>query len=214
MNIKSFKDIKKKFLKLESTFLFKSSKNGETEIEYTKNEVGTEVYVSTANGSELAPDGKIELPNGDSFIVTDGKISEVLTLANDEAEEELKAEDEDEKVDAEDSKEEEAIDLIIEGVDEEEKDKDKEDLAEEVPTNDNKEVEELKAEIEALKATIKELKGEFAKEIDTKIEEFKGEFKTILKNTPASFSKQNTIAEDVKEDKFLQMARLNKANKK
>jgi len=208
MNIKSFRALEQKFNDLVSKFSFKSSNVGETVYEYTKNEVGEEVYVSTSTGSELAPDGKVELPNGDSFIVTDGKIAEVITVANDDAEE-LKAEDtEEEKGDAEESKEEEAIDLIIEGVDEE-KDKEKEDLANEEPTNDNKEVEELKAEIEALKNQIKELKGEFAKQIDTKIEEFK----TVLKNTPASFSKQNTIAEDVKEDKFLQMARLNKTSK-
>lgn len=208
MNIKSFRALEQKFNDLVSKFSFKSSNVGETVYEYTKNEVGEEVYVSTSTGSELAPDGKVELPNGDSFIVTDGKIAEVITVANDDAEE-LKAEDtEEEKGDAEESKEEEAIDLIIEGVDEE-KDKEKEELANEEPTNDNKEVEELKAEIEALKNQIKELKGEFAKQIDTKIEEFK----TVLKNTPASFSKQNTIAEDVKEDKFLQMARLNKTSK-
>lgn len=205
MNIKSFKELKAKFEKLVSQFSFKSSTVGETVYEYTANEVGTEVYISTSTGSELAPDGKVELPNGDSFIVKDGKIAEVLTEDTKDAEE-LKAEDtEEEKGDAEESKEDEAIDLLIEGVEE---DKDKEDLAEE-PTNDNKEVEELKAEIEALKATIKELKGEFSKEIDNKIEEFKA----ILKNTPASFSKQNTVAEDVKEDKFLQMARMNKSSK-
>ncbi|WP_313448250.1 hypothetical protein [Sphingobacterium sp.] len=198
MTIKSFKEIKAKFENLVSKFSFKSSNVGETVYEYTANEVGTEVYVSTSTGSELAPDGTVELPNGDSFIVTDGKISEVLTVANEENEEELKAEESEEKK-AEDSKE-EAIDLIIEGVDEE---KDKEDLADEVPTEDNKEVEQLKAEIEALKATIKELKGEFSKEIDTKIEEFKA----ILKNTPASFSKQNTVAEDVKEDKWASLAK-------
>ncbi|WP_313553010.1 hypothetical protein [Sphingobacterium multivorum] len=206
MNIKSFRALEQKFNDLVSKFIFKSSTVGETVYEYTSNEVGTEVYVSTSTGSELAPNGKVELPNGDSFIVTDGKISEVLTVANEETEEELKAEDEEEKGDAEESKEEEAIDLIIDGVEEE---KDKEDLANEEPTNDSKEVDELKAEIEALKATIKELKGEFSKEIDTKIEEFKA----VLKNTPASFSKQNTVAEDVKEDKFLQMARMNKTSK-
>lgn len=206
MNIKSFRALEQKFNDLVSKFIFKSSTVGETVYDYTACEVGAEVYVSTSTGSELAPDGKVELPNGDSFIVTDGKISEVITVANEDAEE-LKAEDEEEKVDAEESNEEEAIDLLIDGV-EEEKDKEKEDLAEE-PTNDTKEVDELKAEIEELKATIKELKGEFSKEIDTKIEEFKA----ILKNTPASFSKQNTVAEDVKEDKFLQMARLNKTSK-
>jgi len=207
MNIKSFKEIKAKFDDLVSKFSFKSSNVGETVYEYTKNEVGEEVYISTSTGSELAPDGKVELPNGDSFIVKDGKIAEVITVANEDAEE-LKAEDtEEEKGDAEEEKE-EAIDLLIEGV-EEDKDKEKEDLSEEEPTEDTKEVEELKAEIEALKATIKELKGEFAKQIDTKIEEFKA----ILKNTPASFSKQNTVAEAEKEDKFLQMARLNKSSK-
>ena len=202
MNIKSFKELKAKFEKLVSQFSFKSSTVGETVYEYTDNQVGTEVYISTSTGSELAPNGKVELPNGDSFVVTDGKISEVLTVANDVAEEELKAEDEEEKGDAEESKaEDEAIDLLIEGV-EDEKDKEKEDLAEE-PTEDTKEVDELKAEIEALKATIKELKGEFSKEIDTKIEEFRA----ILKNTPASFSKQNTVAEDVKEDKWASLAK-------
>lgn len=199
MTIKSFRALEQKFNDLVSKFIFKSSTVGETVYEYTDNQVGEEVYVSTSNGSELAPDGKVELPNGDSFIVKDGKISEVLTEDTKDAEE-LKAEDEEEKGDAEESKEEEAIDLLIE---------EKEDLSEEEPTEDTKEVEELKAEIEALKATIKELKGEFAKEIDTKIEEFKA----VLKNTPASFSKQNTVAEDVKEDKFLQMARLNKTSK-
>ncbi len=201
MNIKSFRALEQKFNDLVSKFIFKSSTVGQTVYEYTKNEVGEEVYVSTSTGSELAPDGKVELPNGDSFIVTDGKISEVITVGNEDAEE-LKAEDEEEKGDAEESKEEEeAIDLIIEGV-EEEKDKEKEDLAEE-PTADTKEVDELKAEIEALKNQIKELKGEFAKEIDTKIEEFKA----VLKNTPASFSKQNTVAEDVKEDKWASLAK-------
>ncbi len=202
MNIKSFKALEQKFNDLVSKFSFKSSNVGETVYEYTKNEVGEEVYVSTSTGSELAPDGKVELPNGDSFIVTEGKISEVLSVANEDAEE-LKAEDtEEEKGDAEESKEDEAIDLIIEGV-EDEKDKEKEDLANEEPTADTKEVDELKAEIEALKATIKELKGEFSREIDTKIEEFKA----VLKNTPASFSKQNTVAEDVKEDKWASLAK-------
>lgn len=188
MNIKSFKEIKAKYDSLVSKFSFKSDSVGETVYEYTSNEVGSEVYVSTSNGSELAPDGTVELPNGDSFIVADGKIAEVITVASDVAEEELTAE------------EEKAIDLIIENVDEEEKDKEK--LADE-PTADNNEVDVLKAEIEDLKAKIKELKGEFAKEIDTKIEEFK----TILKNTPASFSKQNTIAEDVKVDKWANLAK-------
>jgi len=181
MNIKSFKEIQNKFNDLVSKFSFKSSAIGETVYEYTANEVGTEVYVSTSTGSDLAPDGTVELPNGDSFIVADGKIAEVLTLANDVSEEELTAE-EDKKAE-EDKTEEETIDLIIEDVEDE---KDKEKLADE-PTNDNKEVEDLKAEIENLKAKIEELKGEFSKAIDTKIEEFK----TILKNTPASFSKQN-----------------------
>lgn len=202
MNIKSFKEIKAKFDDLVSKFSFKSLAIGAEVYEYTANEVGAEVYVSTSTGSELAPDGKVELPNGDSFIVADGKIAEVLTVASDVAEEELTAEDEEQK-----AEEEKAIDLIIENVDEEEKDKEK--LADE-PTVDNNEVDVLKAEIEDLKAKIKELKGEFSKEIDNKIEEFK----SILKNTPASFSKQNTVEEDVKEDKFLQMARLNKSNKK
>ncbi|WP_159729213.1 hypothetical protein [Sphingobacterium sp. 18053] len=195
MNIKSFKEIKAKYDSLVSKFSFKSDSVGETVYEYTSNEVGSEVYVSTSNGSELAPDGKVELPNGDSFIVADGKIAEVITVANDVAEEELTAEEENKK-----AEEEKAIDLIIENVDEEEKDKEK--LADE-PTVDNNEVDVLKAEIEDLKAKIKELKGEFAKEIDTKIEEFK----TILKNTPASFSKQNTVAEDVKEDKWASLAK-------
>jgi len=200
MNIKSFRALEKKFNDLVSKFSFKSSNVGETVYEYTSNEVGTEVYISTSTGSELAPNGTVELPNGDSFVVTDGKISEVITVANEDAEE-LKAEDaEEEKGDAEEEKE-EAIDLLIEGV-EEDKDKEKEDLAEE-PTNDNKEVEELKAEIEALKNQIKELKGEFSKEIDTKIEEFRA----ILKNTPASFSKQNTVAEAEKEDKWASLAK-------
>ncbi len=201
MNIKSFKEIKAKYDSLVSKFSFKSDAVGEVIYEYTANSVGTEVYISTSTGSELAPDGKVELPNGDSFVVTDGKIAEVLTVANEETEEELKAEDEEEKVDAEEEKEEEAIDLILEGV-EEDKDKDKEDLAEE-PTEDTKEVEELKAEIEALKNQIKELKGEFSREIDTKIEEFRA----ILKNTPASFSKQNTVAEAEKEDKWASLAK-------
>lgn len=199
MNIKSFRALEQKFNDLVSKFIFKSSTVGQTVYEYTKNEVGEEVYVSTSNGSELAPNGTVELPNGDSFIIQDGKISEVLTVANEDAEE-LKAEDtEEEKGDAEESKEDEAIDLIIEGVEEE---KDKEDLAEE-PTEDTKEVEELKTEIEDLKNQIKELKGEFTKQIDTKIEEFKA----ILKNTPASFSKQNTVAEGVKEDKWASLAK-------
>ena len=191
MNIQSFRALEKKFNDLVSKFIFKSSTVGQTVYEYTKNEVGEEVYVSTSTGSELAPNGTVELPNGDSFIVTDGKIAEVLTVANENTEEELKAEE---------SKEDEAIDLIIDGVEEE---KDKEDLANEEPTNDKKEVEELKAEIEDLKNQIKELKGEFAKQIDTKIEEFK----VVLKNTPASFSKQNTVAEDVKEDKWASLAK-------
>ncbi len=206
MTIKSFKEIKAKFDDLVSKFSFKSSTVGQTVYEYTKNEVGEEVYVSTSTGSELAPNGTVELPNGDSFVVTDGKISEVITVGNEDAEE-LKAEDEEEKGEDEEEKGDEAIDLLIEGV-EDEKDKEKEDLAEE-PTEDTKEVEELKAEIEALKATIKELKGEFAKQIDNKIEEFKA----VLKNTPASFSKQNTVAEAEKEDKYLQMARMNKSSK-
>lgn len=202
MNIKSFKELKAKFENLVSQFSFKSSNVGETVYEYTSNEVGSEVYVSTSTGSELAPDGKVELPNGDSFIVTDGKIAEVLTIANDETEEELKAED---------SKEEEAIDLIIEGIDDE--DKDKEDLSnEEEPIEDNQEVEELKAEIADLKNQIKELKGEFAQQI----EEFKT---TILKNTPASFSKQNTVVEEttseVQKDrqKWVEYAKLSKVKK-
>ena len=82
MNIKSFKELKAKFEKLVSQFSFKSSTVGETIYEYTANEVGTEVYISTSTGSELAPNGTVELPNGDSFIVTDGKIAEVLTVAN------------------------------------------------------------------------------------------------------------------------------------
>lgn len=198
MNIKSFRALEQKFNDLVSKFIFKSSTVGETVYEYTANEVGTEVYISTSTGSELAPNGTVELPNGDSFIVTDGKIAEVLTVANEKTEEELTTE-EDVKKAEEDKTEEEAIDLIIEGVEEE---KEKEDLAEE-PTTDNKEVEDLKAEIEALKNQIKELKGEFAKQIDTKIEEFRA----ILKNTPASFSKQNTVAEDVKEDKWASLAK-------
>lgn len=60
------------------TFQTAKLKDGEQEVKYSSLEVGSDVYVSSGTGDEKAVDGTYVLDNGDSFIVKDGKISEVV----------------------------------------------------------------------------------------------------------------------------------------
>jgi hypothetical protein len=60
---------------------FKSEKlkDSETEIKYSELAVGSEVSISSAAGDEVAPDGQYDTDSGVSFIVVEGKISEIVT---------------------------------------------------------------------------------------------------------------------------------------
>lgn len=52
-------------------------KDGDSLIEYTALEVGASVSISTATGSEVAPDGKYSLVNDVEFTVKDGVIASI-----------------------------------------------------------------------------------------------------------------------------------------
>lgn len=190
----------------KSSFTSSTLENSDTPVEYASNEVGTKVYVGGSTGSTPAPNDTYKLPNGDSFIVVDGEITEVITVANAVEEVELKEEDEDEK----------KVDEVIEKVEKaDDEDKVEIDLTpvEEVKADELDEVAELKKEIAELKKALNE---KFSK-ADAELTAMKKDIITAITEElkkPASFSKQNAeVKEEATEDKFLMMARMNK-NKK
>lgn len=170
---------------------FKSSniKGTDTPVEYAENAEGIDVLIASANGSETAPNGVIELDNGDSFEVIDGKIAKVISNEKaDEAKEDEKTEElADEKKD--DAKEDEKVEIIIADA--------KEDDAKEDDAKDEK-AKALEDEIEKLKEELKALKGEFSA-LPTKgdLEKFKSEFLKDLKAIPApeAFAKGTEVNE-------------------
>nr|WP_315393956.1 hypothetical protein [uncultured Sphingobacterium sp.] len=171
---------------------FKSSniKGTDTAVEYAENAEGIDVLIASANGSETAPNGVIELDNGDSFEVVDGKIAKVITTEKaDEAKEDEKTEElADEK--KEDKAEDEKVEIIIADA--------KEDEAKAPETKEDEKAKALEDEIEKLKAELKNLKGEFSA-IPTKadLENFKTEFLKVLKAIPApeAFAKGTEVNE-------------------
>lgn len=175
---------------------FKSSniKGTDTAVEYAENAEGIDVLIASANGSEVAPNGIIELDNGDSFEVTDGKISKVITTEKaDEAKEDEKTEElADEK--KEDKAEDEKVEIIIADA--------KESDTKEGEAKDEKE-KALEDEIEKLKEELKALKGEFSKlPTNEDLKAFQAEFLKELKNTPApeAFAKGTEVKEEKTED--------------
>ncbi|TFF34387.1 hypothetical protein [Mucilaginibacter psychrotolerans] len=65
--------------KKEEKFEAIKVKDGDTMVEYSALEVGADVSISTATGSEVAPDGSYSLSNDVAFTVKDGKISEITS---------------------------------------------------------------------------------------------------------------------------------------
>ncbi|MES2062732.1 MAG: hypothetical protein V4456_12480 [Bacteroidota bacterium] len=63
--------------KKEEKFEAIKVKDGDTMVEYSALEVGADVSISTATGSEVAPDGSYSLSNDVAFTVKDGKIESV-----------------------------------------------------------------------------------------------------------------------------------------
>lgn len=170
---------------------FKSSniKGTDTAVEYAENAEGIDVMVASSTGSEVAPNGVIELDNGDSFEVTDGKISKVITTEKaDEAKEDEKTEElADEK--KEDKAEDEKVEIIIADA--------KESDTKEGEAKDEKE-KALEDEIEKLKEELKALKGEFSKlPTNEDLKAFQKDFLKELKNTPApeAFAKGTEVNE-------------------
>lgn len=165
----------------------------ETEVEYAENAVGVEVYVK-GEGSTPATDGQYDLESGDSFIVADGKISEVLATFSDE--------DEDEKVE-----------IIIDQIEEE---KEKHSKKRKMSAEDEDDVdakainlsdEDVKTIVEQLAETIK---ADVIEAVREEQEEFKKKFMRSLKTTKANFSAVKT---EEKEDKWAAFARASKNNK-
>jgi len=176
---------------------FKSSniKGTDTAVEYAENAEGIDVMVASSTGSEVAPNGVIELDNGDSFEVTDGKISKVITTEKaDEAKEDEKTE---ELADAkeDDAKEDEKVEIIIADA--------KEDEVKAPEANEDEKTKALEDEIEKLKEELKALKGEFSKlPTNEDLKAFQAEFLKELKNTPApeAFAKGTEVKEEKTED--------------
>ncbi|KKX49373.1 hypothetical protein [Sphingobacterium sp. IITKGP-BTPF85] len=195
----------------KSSFTSTTLENSDTPVEYASNEVGVKVYVGGSTGSQPAPNDTYKLPNGDEFVVVDGEITEVITVANAGEEVEMKEEDEDEK----------KVDEVIEEVKADEDEKVEIDLTpvEEVKADELDEVAELKKEIEELKKALNEKFSKAdAEKIDAELTAMKTEIlKAITEELkkPASFSKQNAeVKEEATEDKFLMMARMNKNKNK
>ena len=162
-------------------FKTEKQKDSEVEVKYSELAVGSEVYISSASGDELASAGQYDLDSGVSFIVgEDGKISEVLAGEPEpEVEEEL----------AEPAKEDEP--------------KEEEAPAEE-PTD---KVSELKEKIAELQSQLAELESAFKTETEkesvspSKFSALEKDVKSLaellsaIAATPSEFSKTDDRAE-------------------
>lgn len=183
----------------KQSFKISKVKSSDTEVEYAELKEGAEVLVSSSTGSQIATDGEYELENGDSFLVKDGVIAEVISIQPEEEVEEMEKEDEEEKIEevieevVETSEGEETVEIdITEEVEEDEKEK-----------HEVNEIEALKAEVEILKEMIEQLKAE----LPSSIEDFKKEFMKELKTTPAQSFNQVVREEENENDKWSRMAK-------
>lgn len=181
---------------------FKSSniKGTDTAVEYAENAEGIDVMVASSNGSEVAPNGVIELDNGDSFEVVDGKIAKVISTEKaDEAKEDEKTEElADEK--KEDEAKDEKVEIIIADA--------KEDDAKAPETKEDEKAKALEDEIEKLKEELKALKGEFSKlPSNEDLKAFQAEFLKELKNTPAEKFNTVVVEEKTENDKWEALAK-------
>ncbi|WP_316736279.1 hypothetical protein [Pedobacter aquatilis] len=185
-----FKSILEKFNKVmkfkAETFTTEKIKDSEQSLEFPELVVDAEVFISTPNGSEPAPDGSYTLANGAEIKVADGKIAEVVKEPQDEPEVEVEAAKEDEEVKVEDAP-----------------------VAEEAIDEDK---EALLAEIESLKAEIAKLKEGFAAyPTKSDLEKFQSDFTAELKKLeaiPTQFSQTDNRVElaDNPMAKYLAMA--------
>lgn len=168
------------------TFVTQKIKDSEQSLEYSELVVDAEVFISTASGSEVAPNGDYILADGSEIKVADGKISEVVKQAAEEIDvepaQELATEEEDKK-------------------------------EEDAPVADESKEAELQAKIDELTAELEKLKAGFSA-FPTKadLEKFQSDLTAELKkleNIPAEFSKVDNRVElqDSTEDRFKVLAR-------
>lgn len=198
------KELLQKIAKVTNEILFHSNavdfkseklKDSEQEVKYSELAVGSDVSISSAAGDEVAPDGQYDTDSGVSFVVVDGKISEILSNPEPEVEEEL---------------------AVEEPAKEDEKEKEKE---EELSTDKESELESKIAELQDQLAALQaELQAEKEKE-SVSPTEFSGLKKDVLAitellsaigKTPAEFSKTDERAEalDSKNDRLKSLASI------
>lgn len=190
--IEKIKQVTKEILfqsEVAETFQTAKLKDSEKEVKYNSLEVGSDVFISGSDGDEIAPDETYNLDNGVSFIVVEGKISEVVAgESEEEVEEELAVE--------------EAV---------------KEDEAKPEDEVENSTEDELKEKIAALEAELADLKS--ALESQVKSEDFSklqndvkavAELLAAIANTPSEFSRtDNRIeASDSKNERLNNLASI------
>lgn len=190
---------------------FKISKvlNSDVEVEYAELVEGAEVLTSSSTGSAPATDGEYTLENGDSFLVKDGVIAEVISIQPEEEEvEEMDKEKEDEKIEevieevVETSEDVETVEIDITS-ENEESESNEEVEEDEKEKHEVNEIEALKAEVQTLKEMIETLKAELPKSI----EDFKNSFMKELKTTPAQSFNKVVREEENENDKWSRMAK-------
>ncbi len=190
--IEKIKQVTKEILfqsEVAETFQTAKLKVSEKEVKYNSLEVGSDVFISGSNGDEIAPDETYNLDNGVSFIVVEGKISEVVAgESEEEVEEELAVE---EAVEETEAKPEDEVVTATE--------------------------DELKEKIAALEAELADLKS--ALESQVKSEDFSklqndvksvAELLAAIANTPSEFSRtDNRIeASDSKNERLNNLASI------
>jgi hypothetical protein len=170
-------------------FASEKLKDSEQEVKYSELAVGSDVFISGANGDEPATDGEYVLDSGISFKVLDGKISEVVEAP---VEEEVAPEE-----------------LAVE----------EPEVADEVAPEAKPADDESKQKIAELEAKIAELEAQLKKQNDFSVDEFstlKNDVKSMaeilkaLANTPAEFSQTDSRAEanDFKTEKLNYLASI------
>lgn len=164
--------------------------------QYSVLEVGAEVFIATAEGSELAPDGEYKVDEQTTIKVEDGKITEVIKIeAEGEGSEEIKIEEDSidfksklkKKLKATGKFNEEELESILESIVEESEEL--EEVAEEVAES-AEEAELLSTLVEGVTALIEEVKEvkEDLDEAEAKVEMLEEAFSKINK-LPATSSK-------------------------
>ena len=168
----------------EEAFAMIKSADGELELTYEGESLaeGLEIFVVTADGNVLAPDGEHSLEGGITIITKDGKIESIMETPAEEVEEEVLEEEV-----VEESLEEDAEEALEEHEDEEMEDEVAEELEEEVEEVLEDEV--IIAVVEAVRDAVEEM----TKEMKERMDELEGKYASFS-SAPAS---EKTIASSV-----------------